>query len=383
MAALLCVAGAVLGVRYFAQAAPFITPDKSDYFSQETVTISGSGFAPTTRYDIPIIRPDGTIVKSNGTAGWDFVDSLADGSFTYTYQLDGIPGYYEARVYAFPWDGNRSTSPIASTRFHDGNVKVRAAPSGVTFTLTATEYDTTDCSGSGSSSTYYHVDSSNGKTFGVGSTESVKLQAAATSDQGGSFINWTSSSPFTDLGEGIICVPGFTAGGSRDYYANYGGTPTPSPTSTATPTSTNTPAATSTYTPTATSTFTPVPTSTYTPVPTSTFTPVPTSTYTPVPTSTFTPVPTSTYTPTATTTFTPVPPTPTRTSTPQPFTPTPRPTAHGVGGAVLLPPAAIDAHSGGKHGASGDSLAAWAALAVVGGALATGGLYVWSRRHAR
>jgi len=391
MAALLCVAGVVLGVRYLAQAAPFITTDKDDYLSNEIVTITGGGFAPDTDYAVPVIRPDGTIVKGDGTLtpGWDTRRADGVGAFTYLYQLDGIPGTYEARVYASPWDGNRSATPLARTTFHDGNVKVLAAPSGVTFTLTATTYSTTNCSGSGSTNTYTGVDSSNGKTFGVGSTESVKLQAAATSDQGGSFINWTSSYGFTDLGGGAICVPGFQAGGSRFYYANYGGTPTPTPTNTvtptntATPTSTHTPTATNTPTPTSTNTATPTsthtPTATNTSTPTSTHTATPTSTHTP--TATNTPTPTSTHTPaaTATRTFTPtatftsVPSTPTRTSTPQP----------GVGGAVLLPAAAVADASGGASGGSGPAVATWMALAGVAGALGLCGLHARSRRRSR
>jgi hypothetical protein len=34
-------------------------------------------------------------------------------------------------------------------------------------------------------------------------------------------LNWSSTDPFTDLGGGAICVPGFTSGGTRDYNANY------------------------------------------------------------------------------------------------------------------------------------------------------------------
>jgi hypothetical protein len=381
-AALLCVAGAVLGVRYLAQAAPFITTDKDEYFSDEVVTITGGGFAPETYYAIPVIRPDGSIVKGDGTLtpGWDTVHSDASGAFTYNYQLDGIPGTYEARVYASPWDGDLATSPIARTTFTDGNVKVRSAPSGVTFTLTATAYSTTDCSGSGSTGTYTGVDSSNGKTFGVGSTESLKLEAAALSDQGGVFVNWTSSSPFTDLGGGVICVQGFTGGGSRYYYANYGGTPTPVPTATNTPAPpTDTPVPpTATDTPVPpTATDTPVPpTATDTPVP-PTDTPVPpTATDTPVP-PTDTPVPPTATNTLAPPTSTPVPPT--NTPVPPTATATSGPTPHGVGGTVLLPPAAIAAESDGTSGGSGQTPATWAIVALALGILAGSGWYLRSR----
>ena len=356
LAAVLCVFGAGWGLLQFAQAAPTLTTDKGDYFSDETVIITGGGFAPDTRYDIPVIRPDGSIVTGDGSndEGWESVQSKPSGDFTYSYKLDGIPGKYVVRAYLWPWSGDLSETPIATVEFTDGNVRVFAAPSGVTFTLTATGYSTTDCTRSGDTSppfgTFYGVDDQSGKTFGVGSTESAELQAAATSDQGGSFINWTSSHPFTNLGGGAICVPGFTAGGGRDYFANYGGTPTPTPT--ATP-----------ITPTATPTRTP------------TATPI-TPTATPTRTPTATPI-----TPTATPTSTPVTPGPT--PTPMPPTPTPPPPPHGVGGTVRLPPAAIAAESGAPADGSGSAVGSYAALA--GGiaaavvALTAGGWYARRR----
>ena len=383
-AALLCVTGAILGVRYFAQAAPYLTSDKVDYYSGDTAIITGAGFAPSTNYAIPVIRPDGTIVKGDGSfvPGWDKVQSDASGAFTYSYQLDGVAGLYEVRAYAWPWSGDLAESPIASMTFHDGNVRINAAPDGVTFTLIATAYSTTDCSGSGSTTTYSNVDK---KTVGVGSTESLRLQAAATSDQGGSFINWTSEYGFTDYGGGVICVQGFSGGGGHDYYANYGGTPTPTPTP-ITPTATPiTPTATP-ITPTATPvtpTATPVPPPatpvppTATPVP-PTATPVP-----PTPTRTNTPVP-----PTPTRTNTPVPPTPTHMNTSTPclctVTPTPPPTSHGVGGIVLLPPAAIAAEADATAQDSGRALTAWLVFAgAVAGMLTMGSWLVRSRRSGR
>ena len=69
-------------------------------------------------------------------------------------------------------------------------------------------------------------------------------------------------------------------------------------------------------------------------------------------------------------------PTPTR-------TPTPRPTAHGVGGAVMLPPAAIAGESGGTSGGFGPTAATFVALAGgVVAALAMGG-YARTRRRRR
>lgn len=79
------------------------------------------------------------------------------------------------------------------------------------------------------------------------------------------------------------------------------------------------------------------------------------------------PAPTVTHTPTITLTQTPVPPTPAPTRT---FTPTPR----GVGGVVMLPPAAMGDTPKGTSGSDGPPVAMWLALAgAVTGALAIGG----------
>ena len=129
-------------------------------------------------------------------------------------------------------------------------------------------------------------------------------------------------------------------------------------------------------------TSTPTATDTFTPTATNTFTPTPTLTPSP-PTATFTAVP---PTATSTSTSTPVPPTPTRTSTPVPSTatstPTPRP--HGVGGKVLLPPAAVADASSGTSGGSGQAVPMWIALAGVAGALGVvaglRGYWLWSNR---
>src|SRR5206468_2473233 len=66
------------------------------------------------------------------------------------------------------------------------------------------------------------VNSTSGNTTGgVNAGESVKLEAAATSDQGTTFANWSSSDPFTVVGPRAICVAGFSGEGTRNYVANY------------------------------------------------------------------------------------------------------------------------------------------------------------------
>ena len=95
--------------------------DKAEYASWETVTIFGSGFNPNVYYDIPVIRPDGSIVRGDGssTLGWDTVQADLYGKFTYYYQLDGIVGLYEVRVYDSPWPGSLDQTPLATTTFTD------------------------------------------------------------------------------------------------------------------------------------------------------------------------------------------------------------------------------------------------------------------------
>ena len=103
---------------------PAITTDKVDYAPEETVLITGSGFNSFTYYDIPVIRPDGSIVVGDGSfmQGWDDVNTDASNRFTYEYILDGIFGLYEVRVYNSPWSGDLSEPPIASITFTDGPV---------------------------------------------------------------------------------------------------------------------------------------------------------------------------------------------------------------------------------------------------------------------
>ena len=100
---------------------PTLTTDKADYMPGETVHIAGTGFVPGVAYDIPVIRPDGSIVKGDGSflPGWDTVSAGLEGSFTYDYILNGIVGLYEVRAYLSPWSGDTSEPPIAGVTFTD------------------------------------------------------------------------------------------------------------------------------------------------------------------------------------------------------------------------------------------------------------------------
>ena len=192
---------------------PTVSTDKRDYTPGETVQIRGSDFAATAELTVRVTRPDAAVDSAA-------ITTEGDGTFQYDYALDGIVGLYTVDVL----DG--AGTVLATTTFTDGNVKVLPGPSTVTFTLTKTVYSTTNCSGTVKSGpTSATVSSPSGDTTGVGSTESVKLQAAATSGQGGAFIHWTSSDAFTNLDYWTICVLGFKPGGFHDYTANYSTAP--------------------------------------------------------------------------------------------------------------------------------------------------------------
>ncbi len=105
-----------------AHASPAVTTDKPDYAPNETVVITGTGFNTGDVLDVVVIRPNGSIVKGDGSQapGWDTVTAAPGGGFTYNYQLDGIVGPYTIQVYAHPWNGPESFDvPMAVTYFTD------------------------------------------------------------------------------------------------------------------------------------------------------------------------------------------------------------------------------------------------------------------------
>ncbi|MGQ9676482.1 MAG: DUF11 domain-containing protein, partial [Chloroflexota bacterium] len=120
IAALLGAAGAFIAVR--AEGSPSVTTDKPDYSPYETAIISGTGFEPYALLDIPVIQPDGTIVKGDGNEepGWDSVQADESGNFVYYYLVGGMEGTYTVEVYPSPWGGPGSGEvPLATTTFTD------------------------------------------------------------------------------------------------------------------------------------------------------------------------------------------------------------------------------------------------------------------------
>ena len=118
----LVAAGLVLAVAVTGEgAAPKVTTDKPEYYYLETVIITGTGFAPNTYYAVPVLRPDGNYVKSDGSSGWNTVLTNGSGGFTYYYKLDSIAGAYDVAVYNTPWAPGSPQVPLATTGFQDDN----------------------------------------------------------------------------------------------------------------------------------------------------------------------------------------------------------------------------------------------------------------------
>ena len=194
---------------------PTLRTDKRDYLPGDTVAIMGEGWHPNETVTINIHESSGD-PDTNLTATADVIGSFINQQFIVQPSDQGVTFFATATGHASRW--------TAQTIFTDGNVKAFAAPSGTTFTLTKSTFSNATCSGAPSSTaTATGVNSTSGNTSGVGNTESVRLEAAASSDQNATFTNWSSSNPFTVVAPRAICAPGFSGGGSRDYFANYAG----------------------------------------------------------------------------------------------------------------------------------------------------------------
>ncbi len=77
-----------------------IQTDMPDYAPEETVHMSGTGYAPSCDVVVQVTRPNGSVVKGDGSfePGSDTVTTDADGNLTYDYILDGIEGEYLVEV---------------------------------------------------------------------------------------------------------------------------------------------------------------------------------------------------------------------------------------------------------------------------------------------
>jgi len=77
-----------------------VVSDKVEYESNETAIISGEGFDCGVLLTVKVTRPDGSVVKGDGsgTPGSDNVTIDSKGTFTYNYQIDGTDGLYRVEV---------------------------------------------------------------------------------------------------------------------------------------------------------------------------------------------------------------------------------------------------------------------------------------------
>lgn len=98
---------------------PSVSTDKEGYAPSETVVITGQGFQCGVLLTVKVTRPDGSVVKGDGTfaPGSDTAVTDSTGAFTYNYQLNGITGKYLVDV--IDTDG----ITLASTLFYDSHFR--------------------------------------------------------------------------------------------------------------------------------------------------------------------------------------------------------------------------------------------------------------------
>jgi hypothetical protein len=200
---------------------PQIWSDKADYAPGETVVLSGVNWAPG----------ESVHIRVNDDAGQTWsrdVDVTADASGAISDQFN-LPDWFVA-LYTVTATGATGT---ATTSFTDGNVKVRSV-SGIHFDYKITSYATVNCTGPAIKATDTHTADTNGNSEGVGSSESLKIEAnsIANSPNGSyTFDHWTrpgsASDPQVVLAPGFsdtdatICLVGFSGNGSKDLFGHY------------------------------------------------------------------------------------------------------------------------------------------------------------------
>jgi hypothetical protein len=198
-----------------ASTAPWIQSDQADYAPGATVTLTGGNWQPGESVHIFVNDDIGQSWSRN-------VDVIADADGAIRDQFQ-LPASF-ASDYNVTATG--ATSGTARTAFTDGNVKFDVAPTGTTAQFVETIYAAaTNCTGATKSGFPKTLNGSNGDNVGVGGNESIRIDAAATSDQGGTFSAWstTDGSPFTVIaatGGKSICIAGFQSG-TRNYRATY------------------------------------------------------------------------------------------------------------------------------------------------------------------
>ena len=92
-----------------------VLTDRSDYDPGATVFMTGSGYAASCDVTVKVTRPDGSIVKGDGSfdPGSDVITTGVDGTLAYAYVLDGIQGEYLIEV------TGADETVLATTTFYD------------------------------------------------------------------------------------------------------------------------------------------------------------------------------------------------------------------------------------------------------------------------
>jgi putative hemolysin len=191
---------------------PSISSDKADYAPGELVTLRGSHWRAGETVTIDVNDDQGQTWRRTVDVTAD-----ADGTIVDTFNL---PDWFVAQ---YTVTATGPVSGTAVTSFTDGNVKVSIDPADVTATITATLYNAPGCTGTTTAKPAPG-------TVGVGNTESLRLDAAATGTAPSapttrSFLNWTVESgvSFTVIAGTSgrsICVSG-NFNGSKDAIAHY------------------------------------------------------------------------------------------------------------------------------------------------------------------
>jgi hypothetical protein len=150
---------AILATTTFFTSGPQVTTDKPNYEPNETAIITGSGFEPGVCYDIPVTRPDESIITGDGTGtpGWDTVTADSSGGLAYSYELDGLTGPYLVQVQASPWGGPDSPeTPLATATFTDMTGDIIIDDLGPGFSKSGGFFETWS-GGYGSAGHYYYT----------------------------------------------------------------------------------------------------------------------------------------------------------------------------------------------------------------------------------
>ena len=111
----------------YASADPEVSAKHLDYKPGHKVMISGDNFLPNESYLIVVRRPNGPVVKGDGSSeGSDTITADKKGRFKYKYQLAGIYDEYDPEgVYTVEVFNSSDSSGeiIASTTFTDSTVR--------------------------------------------------------------------------------------------------------------------------------------------------------------------------------------------------------------------------------------------------------------------